>query len=145
MIDAIGRMRLRMAIRRVYFMSDARTRVLARCRTSSPRFKKDGTPAMRGGRQMKTHVFKCEVCGTDGIKSTKFQVDHISPVGPTPGSRDAPHWWTWDIFIKRMFDSSNMQGICSTCHDIKTPKDKEDIRSGKLMSLLKHLYVKEEK
>jgi 5-methylcytosine-specific restriction endonuclease McrA len=53
----------------------------------------------------------------------ELQVDHIIPVGSTPGSKYAAPEITWDDYIKRMFcDISGLQILCKKCHHLKTYK-----------------------
>ncbi len=64
--------------------------------------------------------FKCYVCGEEKTRK-EVTIDHIDPVGPTPGSKLAPPELTWDTFIARMFcDTSNLGTICDVCHKKKT-------------------------
>jgi 5-methylcytosine-specific restriction endonuclease McrA len=46
----------------------------------------------------------------------EIEVDHIVAVGYS-----SP---TWDEYIKKMFDLTNMQVNCSECHSKKTEEDK---------------------
>ena len=160
-IDASMRYRISMALRTIYFMSSERKAVVERCETATPARKKDGTPKLRKGKQMFTRRYRCEVCGKDGLKISRqkikgtggksgvkakyepaeFQIDHISPIGSMPGTRDAPKWWNWTHYITRMFMSrEGLQGICHDCHTSKTLKDKEDIRSGKFYEIMAKVY-----
>ena len=153
-IDAGMRYRISMALRKEYFMSLERKAVVLRCETATPSTKKDGTPKLRKGAQTYTRRYKCEVCQVDGLKITRkkikgtkkyepaeFAIDHISPIGSMPGTRDAPKWWSWTHYITRMFTSrEGLQGICKNCHDSKTIKDKADIRSGKFYEEMAKVY-----
>lgn len=60
----------------------------------------------------------CRKCQTVVIE---VEVDHIVPVGPTPGSRNAAPDVTWDGWINRLFcDASGLQCLCNACHAEKT-------------------------
>jgi len=55
---------------------------------------------------------KCEGCGT---VVAKVAIDHIVPCGAFNSG-----------YIKRMFVSSkDLQGLCKTCHDAKTKKERK--------------------
>lgn len=160
-ISAPMRYRISLALRREYFMSEERKAVVARCETATPALKKDGTPKLRLGKPSFTRRYRCEVCGVDGLRIARkkikgtggksgkkakyepaeFAIDHISPIGSMPGTRDAPKWWDWTHYITRMFMSrEGLQGICYNCHTSKTLKDKEDIRSGKFYEIMAKVY-----
>lgn len=136
MIDTQTRYRIITGLRKAYFMSSERKKVLERCETATPAMKKDGTPKLRAGKQCYTRRYTCEVCKTSDHKvgtpkKPGFQIDHIAACGGTPGTRDTPKWWSWGIYINRLFVSSTgMQGICHRCHSNKTIQDKADMRSG---------------
>jgi 5-methylcytosine-specific restriction endonuclease McrA len=67
--------------------------------------------------------YECEVCNKI-VK--KIEVDHIVPIGATPGSRVSTKEDTWDSFINKLFCSTdNLQGICSKCHKEKTKSDRK--------------------
>lgn len=143
MLDAQTRYRIYTGLRRAYFMNTERMKVLKRCETATPAVKKDGNPKLRKGKQMMTRRYTCEICHQGGWRIIDFAVDHICPIGGTPGSRNTPKWWNWDIYIKRMFvKSKDMQGICKSCHHSKTKKDKEIMRSGKFYKDLYNFYRK---
>lgn len=73
-------------------------------------------------------VYECEECGKE-VK--KVEIDHLIPVGPTPGSRLAPEGYTWDEFIGRLFcGEENLRALCKECHSPKTKKDKEGYKTG---------------
>ena len=66
--------------------------------------------------RLRRGVYRCEACG-DEFGRREVEVDHIEAVGPTPGSRNACSETTWDVFIERMFCSSNaLQILCKDCH-----------------------------
>ena len=86
-------------LRKIWKWSSERTEVRKRARIS------------RGS-------YKCEQCGriTD-----KLDVDHIVPVGVSPGSKNDAEGRTWDDYIAALFcDVSNLQGLCLNCHKAKT-------------------------
>jgi len=143
MISPSLRYRILTGLRKAYFMSYERKQVLERCETATPAMKKDGTPKLRLGKQCYVRRYNCEVCGKGDFKAPKeFQVDHISPVGGTPGTRDTPKWWSWDIYINRLFcDADQMQGICTNCHICKTVKDKANIKNGTFYKDLAKVYL----
>jgi len=123
--DANLRYRLTMALRKVYFMFPLRQAVLEKVRTSFPKIKLDGTPAMRKGKQMMTHHHECENCGRTKLSTGKIFVDHIDPVVPlgTPTSELG-----WSEYVERLFCSmDNLWAICDICHDHKTTLE-NDIR-----------------
>lgn len=63
--------------------------------------------------------YRCADCRTElGLRD--IEVDHIFPVGPTPGSR-LGKGLTWDVFMERLFVPANgLQILCSWCHMKKT-------------------------
>lgn len=93
-----NRERIRSAIRKIWaWSSEARKAVKNRSR------------ANLGG-------YKCDMCDKF---SKKIEIDHIDPVGPIPGSRNARDDYTWDEFIIRLFcDEDNLRALCKPCHKI---------------------------
>lgn len=67
--------------------------------------------------------YKCKKCKKD-FPAKQVQVDHKEPVvDPKTG------FTTWDSFIERLFcEKNNLQVLCTTCHDLKTKKEKNDSR-----------------
>lgn len=64
--------------------------------------------------------FKLYLCDGCGRGTPKPDVDHIEPVGPTPGSRMS-RGETWDDFMRRMFvGADGLQVLCGECHRQKT-------------------------
>ncbi len=61
-------------------------------------------------------TYRCELC--NGLTS-RPEIDHVKPVGPTPGSKRAKPEHTWDGFMDRLFNGE-LQAICSRCHTAKT-------------------------
>lgn len=113
---------------------------LAAVKREEPWFKKDGTRRMRRDRKSKELVpanlsfYKCAGCEED-FKMKDVRVDHIKPVGPSPGTKSADGKVTWDEVIERMIGTSleltDVQVLCSKCHDRKSEIDRDNIRSGK--------------
>jgi len=62
----------------------------------------------------------CAKCNKE-YPGKEVNVDHINPVVcPKQGFVD------WDVFIKRLFcEKSNLQVLCSECHDKKTLKERK--------------------
>lgn len=64
--------------------------------------------------------WQCEQCG---CVTDKIDIDHVSPIGPTPGSRVAKEDTTWDSMINNMFcDADNLRALCKKCHNKKGRK-----------------------
>lgn len=58
-------------------------------------------------------IYRCEECKQE---CKVIDIDHKSPVGPTPGSRLGKNT-TWDDMINNLFCSiDNLQGLCKSCH-----------------------------
>lgn len=141
-LDARWRGFIRMALRKIYFRYPARFEALKRNEKAEPAFKKDGTPKMRSGKQMMTRRYTCEECGKEELKSTEISIDHISPVGWSVGSRNAPTWWSWNHVIDRMFcDSNGLQLLCTDCHKTKSKQDKQDMKDGAFLKKMESLYL----
>lgn len=106
---------IRSALRTAWRENPTLQEVLKRERIERPYIKKDGSTAS------KPRVFyTCYVCKHTFPRKV-ITIDHIDPVGPTPGSKLAPEGLTWDTFIQRLFCSaSNLGTICETCHREKT-------------------------
>ncbi len=86
---------IRSALRKIWKWSPERKEVQDRCRIIRGRY-------------------KCEKCG---LVFPKIDIDHIIPVGCTPGSNRDKDNRTWDSFIKALFcDINNLQGLCTSCH-----------------------------
>lgn len=72
--------------------------------------------ALKGAKAYKKFWF-CALCT---FPTDKPEVDHVDPVGPTPGSRRADGV-TWDGFMSRLFvPASGLQILCRECHAKKT-------------------------
>lgn len=105
---------IRGALRRAFARSPIVQEIINESRREVPRYKKDGT------RHKKNLVERqCQVCN-GWVSSSKMAVDHIVPViSIDDGFQD------WNEFINRLWcDKSNLQRICSICHDIKTHKER---------------------
>ncbi len=99
--------------------------VLRRERIERFRVTKKGTMALKPN-----VFFKCYVCEGE-FPRKEVSIDHVSPVGPTPGSKLAPPELTWDTFIDRMFCSAeNLAIICHTCHHEKTQREGAERRKA---------------
>lgn len=63
--------------------------------------------------------YRCSGCDNQ-YTAKEVQVDHVRPVvEPTQG------FTTWDNYISRLFCSKdNLQVLCTTCHKLKTAKEK---------------------
>lgn len=113
-------MAIRGANRRLFARSPLVREKQDESRQEFPRYKKDGTRAKKNWVKR-----QCEVCN-EWVSSTQIQIDHIDPVVPKEGF--SPSLDLWDritIFLKRLWcDKSNLQRICTTCHKIKTDKEK---------------------
>lgn len=105
---------IRGALRRAFARSPIVQEIVNRSRREIPRYKKDGS------RHKKNWVQRqCQVCG-EWASSSKMAVDHITPViSIDEGFQD------WNEFIDRLWcDESNLQLICSVCHDSKTQSER---------------------
>lgn len=105
---------IRSALRLVWRRHPTLQQVLRRERIERNLIRKDGsTGALRV-------FYKCASCGNE-FKMTEIQIDHVTPVGPTPGSKLAESRLTWDMFIAKLFCSpDNLKTVCKPCHKIKT-------------------------
>lgn len=105
---------IRGALRRAFARSPFIYEIVQESRREVPKYNKDGSLAK------KPHVQRqCETCQS-WVGSTKIAVDHIIPVVSVEnGFQD------WNEFMARLWcDRSNLQRICSTCHDVKTQIEK---------------------
>lgn len=63
-------------------------------------------------------MYFCNMCA---FPTPQPQIDHIEPVGPSPGSRASNGGETWDGVINRLFcPSEGLQVVCRECHKLKT-------------------------
>lgn len=105
---------IRGALRRAFSRSPMVREVLLKTRREVPKYRKDGTRAKKDAVQ-----YQCNVC-KKYVGSTHVSVDHIIPVVPETGFTD------WKDFIERLFcGPENLQCICSSCHDLKTKKERQ--------------------
>ena len=105
---------IRGALRRAFARSPFVYEIVQESRREVPKYNKDGSLAK------KPHVQRqCEVCNT-WVGSTKIVVDHMLPViSVEDGFQD------WNEFMERLWcDRSNLQRICSSCHDVKTQQER---------------------
>lgn len=113
-------MAIRGANRRLFARSPSVFEKLNESRQEFPRYKNDGTRAKRDWVKR-----QCEVCNA-WVSSTKIAIDHIDPVVPPEGF--PAHFDLWDritMFLKRLWcDKTNLQRICSDCHNIKTQTER---------------------
>lgn len=107
------------SIKRVWHRHPNRVSVLKAAEIRRYELKKDGTE------RSKPYVFySCASCGAlcKAQKSKAYSqahVDHIDPVVPIGRQLSS-----WDEYIERLFcDVSNLQILCSPCHDIKTKSE----------------------
>lgn len=69
--------------------------------------------------------YKCNSCGSEFV-GAEVQVDHRLPVGGPEGTDG------WDGVIRRLFcEKEGLQVLCKPCHDIKTKKERQDVRRPK--------------
>lgn len=91
---------IRSALRKIWLWSPERREAKARARVS------------RG-------VYRCEMCHQ---LFPKIEIDHMRPLGSTPGSRNATIDTTWDGLIERLFCPADMlRALCKDCHKKAKP------------------------
>lgn len=106
---------IRSALRKAWRENPALQEVLKRERIEVPFITKKGKVSNKP-----RVFFKCYVCKQDFPRKL-VAIDHLEPVGPTPGSKLAPPGLTWNEFIDRLFcPTSNLGTICEVCHRKKT-------------------------
>ena len=97
---------IRSALRKIWLWSPVRREALKRAKV---------------GGVAKT--WRCEWCK---LWTNEPEVDHILPVGSTPGARGADAAATWDDLIRRMFCSAEgLRVLCRYCHQAKTKQKGE--------------------
>lgn len=65
---------------------------------------------------------ECAICKKPEAKSN-MEIDHKDPVVPFHLTFDDLSWYD---FIDRLWcDSSNLQAVCESCHDIKTSSERK--------------------
>ena len=64
--------------------------------------------------------YKCEIC-EEIFKRKEIDIDHVEPVIDIQiGFID------WNTYIENLFcEADNLQGICKSCHSVKTEQEKE--------------------
>lgn len=63
--------------------------------------------------------YKCNSCG-ELFPSSSVNVDHVEPVVGAEG------FVSWDKFIENLFcPITNLQVLCTTCHDVKTKLERK--------------------
>ncbi len=55
------------------------------------------------------------LCAKCGGLTKKPELDHVCPVGATPGSKRSKPEDTWDVFMDRLFNGE-IQTLCRDCH-----------------------------
>lgn len=110
---------IRGALRLIFRKSPHRKAALQKARVEIARVNKDGTTAKKPA-----VWYQCAIC-RNMFKPDDLEVDHITPVGPAPGTRNAPPDLTWNKYIEKMFcGTENLQVICKGCHREKSKNDK---------------------
>ena len=99
-------------MRKLWLFHPVQREVRNRDKIERKAMKADGTEG-----KAKRVFFLCAVCGNE-YPQKETQVDHITPVGPTPGSKHAGNDVTWDKFVSRLFcPASGLRVVCKPCHD----------------------------
>lgn len=113
---------IRGALRRIFRMSPWHKAAIDKVKIKRPRYNIDGSR-----HKVDAAWYKCEVCNEE-FKITQLEVDHVIPVGPTPGSKNADPNLTWDEFIQRVFCSyENLRVLCKPCHRSKTSVERKQL------------------
>jgi 5-methylcytosine-specific restriction endonuclease McrA len=72
----------------------------------------------KGPNKRQKWEYQCATC-SKWYPNTEINVDHIIPAGTLRCANDLPG------FVERLFcEVDNLQVLCSTCHNIKTQKEK---------------------
>lgn len=115
---------IRGALRLIFRRSPHHKAALQKARVEKPRFNRDGSR-----HKIDSVYYRCSTCLKD-FKVTEVEVDHITPIGSAPGSKNAPADLTWDIFIGKIFcDLENLLCVCKPCHKQKTQEDRNGLSS----------------
>ncbi len=70
-------------------------------------------------KKVKDETKACIQCAKR-LRRDQVKVDHIIPVGSAPKGFEG-----WDAYLSKMFcPLSNLQGLCKSCHQIKTNKER---------------------
>lgn len=100
--------RIRSALRKVWAGSEMRRDALAKAR-------------IRRG------VYVCARCGGE-FGRNEISVDHVTALGPSPGSRNDDGTATWDALVERMFcDADELRVLCNECHGARTKQQRKGI------------------
>lgn len=103
-MDGKIRSKIRSALRKIWLYSPERRAAKSRCRVGIGKY-------------------RCEQC--DKIVK-KIEIDHLTPLGATPGSRLSSSSTTWDGLINALFcPASGMRGLCNACHSEVTLKQRK--------------------
>ena len=104
---------IRSALRRSFSRSPIARGVKNAGRREVPKYKKDGTLALKPSVQ-----YHCQCC-QQWVPSGDIKIDHIIPVVDVKiGFVD------WNTYIPRLWCAvSNLQRLCSACHDVKTAQE----------------------
>jgi hypothetical protein len=79
------------------------------------------------GRKKPFVYYRCAACN-NLVKPNNLNIDHILPVGPAPGTRNAPPDLSWEIFLEKMFCGlENLQCLCLDCHALKTKDERAKV------------------
>ena len=101
-------------LRRLSIKYPPRLKVLNAAKTTYFITAKNGNPVKRVS-------FKCQLCGTAGLKQKEVAVDHVIPVVDLEG------WTNWEDFINRLYcEQDNLQLICNVCHDKKSATENSE-------------------
>lgn len=86
---------IRSALRKIWLWSNTRRAALKRAKWNGTRF------------------WRCSECH---LPTEKPEVDHVIPVGPTPGARGSGDA-SWDSLIKNLFcGEEGLRVLCHSCH-----------------------------
>lgn len=106
---------IRGALRRIFSRSPLVREVLMEGRREVPKYRKDGSRALKDSVQ-----YQCQVCDK-WVGSTKISIDHIDSVIPVNST-----FLDWNQFVARLFCSkANLQRICEPCHNEKTQRERK--------------------
>lgn len=70
----------------------------------------------KGDNKKQKYEYQCNIC-KEWFKNKDVQVDHVIPAGSLNGYSDLPG------FVERLF-CNQLQILCSSCHKIKTLKER---------------------
>lgn len=70
--------------------------------------------------------YECAMCLKLFPRRKDMDVDHIEPVGPMPGSRNAPPHLTWHEPMEKLFaPAEGYQVLCKKCHKDKSRNERK--------------------